>query len=304
MRFRKYHGIGNDFVMLTDLHGRLGPPGSLPKGLVAALCDRHTGVGGDGVIRILADDEARAAGAVLRMDYYNADGGAAEMCGNGIRCLAVLAHRLGVIEPGEHTVLTGAGPLTVRLQDDGLVTVDMGVPGLTCPEVPMAGEGSSLRVGVELEPGRVLEGTGVSMGNPHFVLFEADTGLGLGDDAVHGIGPRLETHPAFPERTNVEFVEVLSPRELRMRVWERGVGETMACGTGACAVAVAAAALERAERSVTVRLPGGDLEVEWAADDRVWMTGPAEEVFEGELHPDWLRARDLTDASLHEEDQT
>lgn len=304
MRIRKYHGIGNDFVMLTDLDGRLGPAGSLPKGLVAALCDRHTGVGGDGVIRIMADDDARAAGAALRMDYYNADGGASEMCGNGIRCLAVLARRLGVIETGEHLVLTGAGTLTVRLRPDGLVTVDMGAPGLRCSEVPMAGEGSSLRIGVEVLPGQMVEGTGVSMGNPHFVLFDADTGLGLGDDTVHVLGPHLETHAAFPERTNVEFVEVLSPRELRMRVWERGVGETMACGTGACAVAVAAAALERAERSVTVRLPGGSLEVEWAADDRVWMTGPAEEVFEGELHPDWLRDRDLTDASIHEEDQT
>jgi diaminopimelate epimerase len=227
------------------------------------------------------------------MDYYNADGGPAEMCGNGIRCLAVLAQKAGVIGSGEHTVLTGAGPVTVRLDGSRRVAVDMGVPALERPSVPMSGEGSSLRVGIELEDGAVLEGTGVGMGNPHLVLFLDDIGRTLDDALVHGLGPRLEHHAAFPNRTNVEFVDVVSRDEVRMRVWERGVGETQACGSGACAVAVAAAALGRTGRVVHVHLPGGVLHVDWRADDHVWMTGPAEEVFSGDIDSAWLSARGL-----------
>lgn len=293
MHFRKYHGIGNDFVMLGDLEGRLGPAGSLDAALVRAVCDRNTGVGADGVIRILRDAETEAAGAVLRMDYYNADGGPAEMCGNGIRCLAVLAHREGLLDLGDHAVLTGAGVRTVRLRAGDLVTVDMGKPSVERSDVPMSGEGSAVRVGLETTEGTTVQGTGVSMGNPHFVLFMGDLGRELSDDLVRGLGPELEHHPAFPERANVEFVNVEPDGSLRTRVWERGVGETRACGTGACAVAVAASSLERTGREVDVRLPGGMLHVLWGDDDRVWMTGPAEEVFSGRLAPRWLEARDL-----------
>lgn len=295
MRFRKYHGIGNDFVLVADLEGALGPPGALPADLVAALCDRHTGVGADGVIRILgpAEPDTKAAGAALRMDYYNADGGEAEMCGNGIRCLAILARSEGWLTDGAHPILTGAGVRTIRCEGGDLVAVDMGRPSLQRADVPMAGEGSALRAVVALADGTNVEGTGVSMGNPHFVLFADDLDGPVDDELIGSLGPALETHSAFPKRTNVEFVEVASPTEIRTRVWERGVGETRACGTGACAVAVAAAALERTGRRVEVHLPGGALEVVWGDDDVVWMTGPAEEVFAGEIDRSWLKARGL-----------
>lgn len=283
MRFRKYHGLGNDFVVLEDLERRWGDAGSLQPELVAALCDRHTGIGADGVIRIIgaaADAETERAGAVLRMDYYNADGGPAEMCGNGIRCLVVDAERNGWIVPGSHVILTGAGPLTVELHDDRRnVTVDMGVPAL------------ELHVSVDSSRGPV-EGTSVSMGNPHFVIFAQS----LDDDLVGGLGAELEVHPAFPDRTNVEFVNVVTPDEIAMRVWERGIGETQACGSGACAAAVASAALGRTKRAVDVRLPGGTLKLHWREDDHVWMAGPAEEVFTGEIGEAWLRERNLTPA--------
>jgi diaminopimelate epimerase len=288
MRFRKWHGIGNDFVMLADYEGRLGPPGALPPRAVSALCDRRTGVGADGVIRVLG------SGTELQMDYYNADGQAAEMCGNGIRCLALMAAADGHLGPGEHRVLTGAGPKTVRINADATVTVDMGAPALRREDVPMSGEGSSVDVGVEVPDEGTFVGTGVSMGNPHFVLFADQIGRAIDDELVHGVGPRLEIHEAFPKRTNVEFVDVVSPTELVMRVWERGVGETRACGTGACAVAVAAAAKGLAERRTTVRLPGGDLDIEWTESGTVLMTGPAEQVFEGELDAAWLAEHGLT----------
>ncbi|HVL81432.1 MAG TPA: diaminopimelate epimerase [Actinomycetota bacterium] len=291
MRFAKWHGLGNDFVMLRDYEGRLGAPGRLPRRAVAALCDRRTGVGADGVIRVLGpegDGETAASGAVLRMDYYNSDGAPAEMCGNGIRCLALLASDDGRLPDGEQAVLTGAGTRTVRLADRGMVTVDMGIPALTREDVPMSGTGSAVDVGVELPGEGTLVGTGVSMGNPHFVLFVDEIGRDLDDDLVLGTGSRLETHDAFPERTNVEFVRVESPDELVMRVWERGVGETQACGTGACAVAVAAASKGRAARRTRVRLPGGDLDIHWTPEGTVLMTGPAEQVYEGDLSAGWL----------------
>jgi diaminopimelate epimerase len=270
MRFHKYHGAGNDFVMLVDLEGALGPHSSLERDAVAAICDRHTGVGADGIIRVMRD-----AQAPLRMDYYNADGGVSEMCGNGIRCLVVLAAKLAVIGRGENIVMTLAGPRTTVL-DAGSVSVDMGVPAMQRERVPMKGTGQSLRASVD-----GLVGAGVSMGNPHFVIFTDETPAVLAD--VGTLGPSLETHPDFPERTNVEVVEVLSEDRIAMRVWERGVGETLACGSGACAAGVASAALGKTKRALEVQLRGGVLGIEWREDDHVWLTGPAEEVFAGEL---------------------
>jgi diaminopimelate epimerase len=169
-----------------------------------------------------------------------------------------------------------AGPTPIRFEDDGRVTVDMGRP-------------RDLREAVTVDLGDAsIEGTTVSMGNPHLVLFDRPL------DEVLTLGPRLEVHPDFPSKTNVEFAEVLGPRELRMRVWERGIGETQACGSGACAVAVVAAALGRTEPTVTIHLPGGDLEIARGDDGRVWMTGPAEEAFEGTIGAAWLRARGLS----------
>jgi diaminopimelate epimerase len=288
MRFRKYHGAGNDFVMLADLDGRLGPRGSLPSDLVSALCDRHLGVGADGVIRILN------SGGTYYMDYYNADGSTAEMCGNGIRCLVqheIDAGRLA--DSGDVVVDTLGRPVLVRDAGRGRFTVDMGAPILERSQIPMRGSGSSVRVEVELD-GEVLRGSAVSMGNPHLVLFTDEIGRPFDDDTVLGLGRRLEHHADFPAKTNVEFVEIVNATTINMRAWERGIGETMACGSGICAAAVAASSLERTGPHIVVRMPGGELEVEWEPGGDVWLTGPAESVFDGEIDAAWLAARGLT----------
>jgi diaminopimelate epimerase len=271
MRFSKYHGAGNDFVMLEDLASRLGEAGTLPPKLVAALCDRHNGVGADGLIRILPDDTA-----AFRMDYYNADGGEAEMCGNGIRCLVHLEREAGRLDDGDHKIATKTRMVTVRTTGARRYTVDMGQPVLRPQTVMLDGEN--------------LAGTNVSMGNPHFVLFVPE----LTDDLVLGLGPRLERHPDFPDRTNVEFAVVESATALRLRVWERGVGETLACGSGTCATVAAAATLERTGRHVVVDVLGGELEVEWDDAGDMWLTGEAEHVFDGEIDPAWLQRRGLS----------
>lgn len=288
MRFRKYHGAGNDFVMLTDLAGRLGPKATLPTDLIAALCNRHKGVGGDGVIRVIAENGP----AAYYMDYYNSDGGAAQMCGNGIRCLVLHEMDAGRLPEGDHVIATKAGPVPIRTLGRGRISADMGTPILQRELIPMRGKGSSLRVEIEHD-GQTLLGTAVSMGNPHLVLFCDEIGRALDDDLVQGLGRELEHHPDFPEATNVEFVIVENATTLRMRVWERGVGETMACGSGACAVAVAAAALERTGPHVLINLPGGELEADWEPGGSIWLTGPAEFVFEGEIDQDWLATRNL-----------
>jgi diaminopimelate epimerase len=272
MNFRKYHGTGNDFVMIEDLDARLGPPASLPAELVSALCDRHIGIGADGVIRVVPGD----AVAAFRMDYYNADGKVAEMCGNGIRCLVELERRAGKLDDGEHRIATVERTVLVRPLGKGMAAANMGPPFIT----------GSRSVSVE---GRLIDGIVVSMGNPHFVILDAD----LSDEAVLGLGSRLERHTDFPQGTNVELVVIEGATDIRMRVWERGIGETQSCGSGACAAAVATAALERTGPHVRVHVPGGELEVEWEAPGDVWLTGPAEEVFSGEIDRAWLEARGL-----------
>ncbi len=294
MRFHKYHGAGNDFILLTDLNARMGPPGSLAPDLIAALCDRHTGVGADGVIRILAataDPEAAAAGAAYRFDLYNADGLPAEVSGNGVRCVIAHESSAGRIEDGDHAILTGGGVVHARL-DGRRISVDMGAASLRREDVPMSGTGSSLQTSIALD-GDEIKGTGVGIGNPHFVVFVSELGRALDADVVRELGPRIEVHPDFPARVNVEFVEVESPIKLRVRTWERGVGETLACGSGACAVAVASAALERTGQHVIVEELGGELEIEIEPSGHVWLTGPAEEVFAGEIDRGWLDARGL-----------
>ena len=296
MRFRKYHGAGNDFVVVVDLDGRMGAPASLEPDLVTALCDRHTGVGADGVIRIIsasADPEAAAAGAAYRFDLYNADGLPAEVSGNGVRCLVALERAEGRIGDGEQRILTGSGVVRTRTADAERISVDMGTASLRREDVPMAGTGSSLRTTIDLD-GSAIAGTGVGVGNPHFVIFVSDLGRALDGELVRELGPRIETHPDFPSRTNVEFVEIESPIKLRVRTWERGVGETLACGSGACAVAVASAALERTGEHVIVEELGGELEIEIEPSGHVWLTGPAEEVFSGEIDRAWLDARGLS----------
>lgn len=280
-RFAKYHGTGNDFVMIEDLEDRL----ELTSELVAGLCDRHRGIGADGVIRI-----APSEGADLFMDYWNADGQVAEMCGNGIRCLAKYAYDRGLLKETEIEVDTrdGVKPLVLTVEDGEAtaVRVDMGPPSLERKAIPMAGPPDESFVGQPFHdagpPG--YRATAVSMGNPHLVLFGADD-LAAVDLGV--MGPRLEHHPDFPERTNVEFVHVRDGI-VEVRVWERGSGATMACGTGACASLVAATLAGLVDRRATVRFPGGDLEVEWADDDHVYLTGPATHVFDGRAEERWL----------------
>ena len=274
MQFLKAHGAGNDFVLLEDLDDALRPN----PAFVAAVCDRHFGVGADGLIRIV-----RTRDADFFMDYYNADGEVAEMCGNGIRCLAKHVADRGLWSGDELRVDTRDGVKRITVERDGSgsvvrARVDMGAPILERGQIPMTGTGDPLheQLVVAATP---LEAACVSMGNPHAVVFVED----LAVVPFETLGPALETNETFPAKTNAEFAQVLNDHEVRMRVWERGVGETMACGTGACAVAVAANLRGYTGRTVAIHVPGGTLDIEWTADGHVYMSGPAEESFEGTL---------------------
>ena len=272
MRFAKYHGIGNDFVMFADPSDEL----RLNAEMVRRLCDRRFGIGADGVIRVAPGRD----GGDLFMDYVNSDGSIGEMCGNGIRCLALFARVEGLTDKDEINVNTRAGMKTVEIQGD-TVRVDMGQPIFDAARIPVQAQ-DPLHAKIELESG-VIEAACLSMGNPHAVLFVDDPDAA----PVTTLGPTIEHHPMFPNKVNVEFVRVEGPRRVRMRVWERGGGETLASGTGACAAAVAARLLEEMDPEVTVVLPGGELTVEWAGslDDSatVFLTGPAVRAFEGEV---------------------
>ena len=276
LAFSKYQGTGNDFVMVVDLDDAR----PLAAEEVAALCDRRTGVGADGVIRLVGTSEG---GAALFMDYANADGSVAEMCGNGIRCVGVLAHERGLVEGREFDVATRAGvkhlELDVVAGEVRSVTVGMGAANFTKASIPMRGPAweTFLAQPFEVGPEMTLTASAVSMGNPHLVLFVDE------DPAryhVEHIGPALEHHELFPEGANVEFARVDGDR-IDVRVWERGSGETMACGSGACAVAVAANEAGLAPARVTIRFPGGDVEVERHEDGEVRLAGPAVHVFDG-----------------------
>ena len=280
MRFSKYQGTGNDFVMLTDLDDRV----ALAPDLVKALCDRRFGIGGDGVIRVAPGD---GADTDFFMDYVNSDGSIGEMCGNGIRCLGVLVRDEGLSSESTLRVGTRAGIKIVELLDGGKVRVDMGPPIFVPDEVPVRWSGDdALHAKIELDS-TVLEASCLSMGNPHAVLFVDNE---PGDPLP--FGSAIETHPMFPNGTNVEFARVETPARVRMRVWERGAGETLSCGTGACAVAVASKLVAGGGDDMTVSLPGGDLRIEWhgslTEEAPVHLTGPALRVFEGEVDFDAL----------------
>ncbi|MDQ6649600.1 MAG: diaminopimelate epimerase [Actinomycetota bacterium] len=273
MRFVKGHGTENDFVLLPDPDGEL----ELTDDLVRAVCDRRAGIGADGVLRVVltaaVPEMAHLAGqARWFMDYRNADGSLAEMCGNGVRVYARYLVDAGYAGPGELRLATRGGVRTVWLEADGDVTVDMGAPVLTSAPVTVA-------VG-----GRSWPGSSVSMGNPHVVVAVEN----LDQAGPLLVPPAVE--PAGAEGTNVEFVEVYADRSLRMRVHERGVGETRSCGTGACAAAVAVAGWQQAPRPATydVDVAGGRLVVQWTAEGTVLLTGPAVLVGQGELRADWL----------------
>ena len=282
MRFSKYHGAGNDFLFIEDLDDRI----VLTPELAAAMCDRFRGPGSDGVIRV-----TRGRTTPFALELWNADGGRAETSGNGMRCLARFLVDRGLTGDRVIEVDTLAGVKRIEVtMDDGEMTgarVDMGRPGLTRGEIPMTGPADDRFVDRPFpDAGGEYRAAAVSMGNPHLVLI-GDPDLAALD--LPRIGPPLEHHRDFPERANVEWVRVEDDR-LDVRVWERGVGETLACGTGACAALVAANLMGLAGRRGVVRFEGGDLDVEWAVDDRVYLAGPVAHVFDGELSPAWLEA--------------
>lgn len=274
MHFTKMHGAGNDYVYVDCF--RQGVPQNAAE-LARSISDRRFGVGGDGLILIRPSESADA-----RMQMFNADGSESEMCGNGLRCVAKYLYDHGLVVKQRMRIETGAGNLEVEVHPQGdvaeAITVDMGRPILDGPKIPtLLGEGRVIDYPLEIDGGSLLV-TCVSMGNPHCVCF-VDS---ITDDHVLKLGPRIETDPRFPRRTNVEFVEVISRSEVRQRTWERGSGETWACGTGASAVCVAGVLTGRTERQVVVHLLGGDLRLQWQSDDAsVLMTGPAVEVFSG-----------------------
>jgi diaminopimelate epimerase len=277
LRFVKMHGAGNDFILVD------GADEALPEEQLSLIargaCDRHLGIGADGLVMVLPSRTAN-----FRMRIFNADGSEAEMCGNGIRCFAKFLFDRKMHTDPVLTVETLAGVKVLKLNTSGgkvtTVKVDMGRPVLKRSEIPMKGLDSQRVIAEPLKVGgKKLELTCLSMGNPHCVTFVDRTE----DYPADKIGPQIERHPYFPQRTNVEFVQVLNEKEISMRVWERGVGETLACGTGACAAAVASMLNDKVDRKVTVHLLGGDLFIEWLGDDRVQMTGPADEVFEGKV---------------------
>lgn len=277
MEFLKIHGIGNDFVLMDYLKG--APDMAWPE-LAQKMCDRHFGIGADGLVLLLPSYVAD-----LRMRIFNPDGSEAEMCGNAIRCVARYVYQRSLVSGRLIKVETLAGLRIPEIitNDQGEfagVKVDMGEPILDPVQIPMSVINENI-VNYPLQfAGGELMITAVSMGNPHCITFVSK----LDKVPFFDWGPKLEFHPLFPRKTNVEFVEVLNPNEVRMRVWERGAAETLGCGTGACAVGVAGVLNNLTNRRITVHLPGGDLQIEWAENGRVYMTGPAEEIFTG----NWL----------------
>lgn len=286
MKFTKMHGIGNDYVYVNGFEEKVDDPARLSQ----FVSDRHFGIGSDGLIMInpskLADFE---------MAMYNADGSRGEMCGNGIRCVAKYVYDYGLTDKTQISVETLGGikylDLTVEDGKVALVKVDMGSPELQAENIPILMDGYEPGKGeagtvvdapIEVD-GKLYHMTGVSMGNPHDVIYLED-GQSLKDLEIEKIGPKFENHERFPKRINTEFVKVLDKNTLEMRVWERGSGETLACGTGACAVAVSSILNGFTDREVTVKLLGGDLKIQWDKESgHVFMTGPATVVFDGEI---------------------
>ncbi len=286
LAFVKMHGLGNDFIVMEDLAEEL----EFSAEAVEWFCDRNFGIGGDGLILVRPSTNPAADFFML---YYNSDGTVAEMCGNGIRCFAKYVVDFGLIPADQDTLvvetLAGPKPITVTRADDGtmyLATVDMGEPVLAPAAIPTdmrCGTNEDMVIACPLETDLgTFDVTPISMGNPHCVLWVDDV-----DTApVWELGEIIENHPMFPMKTNVEFAQMVGENVIRLRVWERGVGETLACGTGACAAAVVASMTLRIGREATVELPGGDLAIRWAENDHVMMTGPAELVFSGSITVD------------------
>ena len=277
MQFTKMHGLGNDYVYVNGFDEQVDDPGAVAQ----AVSDRHFGIGSDGLILILPSDKADC-----RMRMFNADGSEAQMCGNGIRCVAKYVYDRGIARRERLSVETLAGVLDLNLfvakGEVHKVRVEMGEPRLQRQQIPMRGTPGEVIGEPLLIDGTTFEVTAVSMGNPHCVVFVED----VSTFDVAGWGPLFERHDVFPEGVNTEFIQVHDRETFSMRVWERGSGETLACGTGASAAAVACHLTGRTGRRVTGHLLGGPLELEWqASDNQVLMTGPAVEVFSGAWRP-------------------
>ena len=273
MKFWKMHGLGNDYIVIDDQNEKIREE-EVSK-LARKLCERRFSVGADGLLLV-----HNSAIADARMRIFNADGSEAEMCGNGIRCFAKYCYENNIAKKKELRIETLAGIkkvwLTVKNGEVENVKVNMGSPVLERSSIPMLGRGKCIDEDLEVN-GERFKVTCLSVGNPHCVIFVED----IKNFPVHKIGPKIESHELFPKRVNVEFVKVLNRGELSVRVWERGCGETLACGTGACASVVAGTLLKKVDNKVTVHLLGGDLEIEYS--ESIMMTGPAEKVFEGNL---------------------
>ena len=274
IEFAKYQGLGNDFILIDNRHS--SEPAITPEQAVD-LCDRHFGIGADGVIFALPGQNDTD----YTMRIFNSDGSEPEMCGNGIRCLAkFIADLEGSEAKTQYRIHTLAGVISPELRSDGQVKVDMGVPRLLAAEIPttlVASDAKVIDVPIEVAD-KSWSVTCVSMGNPHCITFVEDVSA----VALETIGPQFEHNQAFPQRTNTEFIQVIRSDYVKMRVWERGAGVTLACGTGACAAVVAGVLVGKCDRATAVELPGGVLEIEWAeVSGRIYMTGPAQRVFTG-----------------------
>ena len=274
MKFTKWQGIGNDFVIVNGFQEKIADYASK----AIEVCDRHFGIGADGLVIALPSDVAD-----FRMRIFNSDGSEAEMCGNVTRCFARFVYETGLTTKTELTIETLAGIIRPKLIfENGVVTsvcVDMGEPRLKRSEIPMVGDPEDKAINVPLlVDNSSYAVTCVSMGNPHCIVFVDD----VEELDLQQFGRPIEIHPAFPRKTNVEFVQVLDRQTLRMRVWERGAGVTLACGTGACATLVAAVLNGKTDRRATLKLDGGELLIEWREDNHIYKTGPAKEVFRGE----------------------
>jgi diaminopimelate epimerase len=277
--FTKLHGLGNDYLFIDAAKHPIADPAELSR----RMSHRHLGAGADGIILVLPGEEAP-----FRMRIFNADGSEAETCGNGIRCFAKYVYERGMIDRNDFVIETLAGPNRVQLQvqDGQVLTVrsNMGQPRFDRAEIPMTGPpGQVVEEALELDDGQTVRVTCANIGNPHAVIFVDDaTAVNLA-----GIGPKIEKHPAFPQRTNVEFVNVIDRDKLVMRIWERGSGITMASGSGSCGAALASMITDRVKRRVNVHLVYGQLSIEWAEDGCVYQEGPATEAYRGEW-PDCL----------------
>jgi diaminopimelate epimerase len=273
MRFWKMHGLGNDYILVDNRDEKIR--GKQAAELAKRLCERRLSIGADGLLLV-----SNSKVADVKMRIFNADGSEAEMCGNGIRCFAKYCNEKGIVEKTEFSVETLSGIknvwLTLQNGEVSAVKVDMSSPNWERSALPMVGQGTCINENLDVE-GEVFKVTCLSIGNPHCIIFVDK----VDDFPVEQIGRKIENHKAFQKRTNVSFVQVLNPCELKVRVWERGCGETLACGTGSCAAVAAANKLGKVDGKVIVHLQGGDLQVEVAKT--LFLSGPAEKVFEGTL---------------------